>query len=226
MWTITRRGGEGGSGTASERTRPGRRRGRQAAAFSTVAAESAGEEDRPGAREAQAVLRRGGEVELVPAGVRAAVDDRDADGPPGVAQRDLRAARQRLARDAERVRRQRPAAAQMPAVQARPVPRRARAAVDVQPADVPAGGLPAHADDGAARPARVEAEGEGAAGGGALAVDRPPAGAGAALQRDGAAGVGAGGAAAPRRAGAGDDVQAAAGDRDVARAGSGALGGR
>src|SRR3954464_12803612 len=103
MWTITRRGGEGGSGTASERTRPGRRRGRQAAACSTVAAESAGEEDRPGAREAEAVLRRGGEVELAPADVGPAVDDRHADGPPGVAQRDLRAARPRLARDAQRV---------------------------------------------------------------------------------------------------------------------------
>src|SRR3954447_13039915 len=213
MWTITRRGGEGGSGTASERTRPGRRRRRQAAAFSTVAAESAGEEDRPGAREAEAVLRRGGEVELAPADVRAAVDDRHADGPPAVAQRHLRAARQRLARDAGRVRRRRPAAAEMAAVQARPVPRRAHAAVDVQPADVPAGGLPAHADDRAAGPARVEAENKGAAGGGAVAVDRPPAGAGAALQRDGAAGVGAGDPAAHQRAAGGDDVQAAAGER-------------
>src|SRR3954469_6195203 len=214
MWTITRRGGEGGSGTASERTRPGRRRGRQAAACSTVAAESAGEEDRPGAREAQPVLRRGGEVELAPADVGPAVDDRHPDGPPAVAQRHVRAARQRLARDAERVRRQRPAAAEVPAVQARPVPRGERSAVDVQPADVPAGGGPAHADDRPARPARGGAGGEGAAGGGAVAVDRAPAGAAAALQRDGAAGGGAGDAAAHERTASGDDVQAATADRD------------
>src|SRR5262249_37672102 len=146
------------------------------------------DQDRAGAREPDAVLRRRGEVELAAASERPAVHDRDADGPPAVAQRDLRAARQRLVGDAQRARRQRPAAAEMAAVEARPVPRRLGAAEDVQAPDVLVRRARADADDGAARLARAEAEGERAARAGALAVDRVPPPARAALQRHGLTG--------------------------------------
>ena len=67
--------------------------------------------------------------------VGAAVDHRHADAPAVVAQRDLRAARQRLVRDAELGVAQRAAAAGLLAVEAGAVPGGERLAVDVQPAD-------------------------------------------------------------------------------------------
>src|SRR3954470_18076569 len=95
--------------------------------------------DRPGAAEAEPRLRRRGEVELAVAGVRAAVDDRHADGPPAVAQRPLRPARQRLVGHAERAGRERPAAREVRAVEPRAVPRGRGRAVDAQKAHLVVG---------------------------------------------------------------------------------------
>src|SRR6478736_3775504 len=188
MWTITRRARDG-SGTAPERTRLARRLRR-----------SVGHEDRPRAREPDPVLRRGGEVELAVAGERPAVHDRHAHGPPAVAERHLRAARQRLVRDPEGARRQRPAAAEPAAVQAGAVPRRLCVAEDVQAADVLARGAGADAHRGAARLARAKVERERAARPGAVAIDRVPAAARAALEGDGLAGGSAADVPADERA--------------------------
>src|SRR3954465_14839880 len=75
-----------------------------------------GRPDRAGAAEAQAGLGGRGEIELAVAGIGPAVDDRHADGAPAVAQRDLRAAGQRLVGDAERAGRQRATAGEVAAV--------------------------------------------------------------------------------------------------------------
>src|SRR5512144_457608 len=77
---------------------------------------SARDEDGPDAAESQPVLRRRRQVELAPARVRAAVDDAHPDHPPPMAERQWRAARQRLVRHPELAGPQRPAAAQVVAV--------------------------------------------------------------------------------------------------------------
>src|SRR5205814_5174176 len=69
--------------------------------------------------EAQASAGRRRQVVLAAGDVRAAVDDRDADGAPVVAQRHPGAARQALVGDAERARRQAAAAGKVAAVEAR-----------------------------------------------------------------------------------------------------------
>ena len=94
--------------------------------------------------------RGGRQVELAAADVRAAVDDAHADHAVAPAQGHARAARQRLVRDAERARRQAPAARQLVAVQAGAVPRHRGAAVDVEPPDLALRGVDEHAQPGAA----------------------------------------------------------------------------
>src|SRR4051794_2494226 len=207
-----------------------RRLGHDTRAYAALLTALPRHEDRADAREAEAVLRRGGEVELAAAGVRAAVDDRHTDGAPVVAQRHLRPARQRLVGDTDRAGCQRAAAPQVTTVQAGSVPRHLRVAVDVEAPDALAGRPGADAHGGAAGRLRAEAEREAAAGGGPVAVDRVPPPAGAALQSDVPAGGGADDAARDERAAAGDDVQAPAGDGDIARGGfgrrTGGVGGR
>src|SRR4051794_30210244 len=151
-----------------------------------------GRPDRAGAAEAQAGLGGRGEVELAVAGVRPAIDDRHADGAPAVAQRDLRAAGQRLVGDAERPRRQRPAAGEVTAVQAGAVPRGDGGAVHAEAPDgvigagVPRVAAEEHAQRPGAGPRRAVAQRVAAAGVGAIAVEGAPALAAAGLQDDGA----------------------------------------
>src|SRR4051794_19908357 len=128
------------SGRARARSRPRRSRPDRG---------SARRQDRAGAVEADAARGRAGEVVLAVADVGPAVDDRDADGPPPVAQRDARAARERLVGDAERADAERAAAAEVVAVEAGAVPRRAGGAVHVGAAD----GLVGRADATAAEDA-------------------------------------------------------------------------
>src|SRR3954466_7113791 len=77
-----------------------------------------GDLDRPVAAEAQLAGGRGGEVVLAPAHVGPAVDDRNAHDAAAVAERHLRAARERLVGHAQRARLQRSAAAQLVAEKA------------------------------------------------------------------------------------------------------------
>src|SRR3954466_13888160 len=79
--------------------------------------------DRAVAAEPQAVRGRLGEVVLATGHVRPAVDDPDAHDAPMVAERDLGTAGERLVRAPEVAGVERAAAAEVPAVQAGPVPR-------------------------------------------------------------------------------------------------------
>src|SRR3954452_22329794 len=92
---------------------------------------SAGRQDDAGRAEAQLLLRRRGQVELAPGDVRAAVDDADPDAAPVVAERHLRAARERLVGDAHHAVGQPATAPEAAAVEAGPVPGRDGASVHV-----------------------------------------------------------------------------------------------
>src|SRR4051812_1617565 len=136
--------------------------------------------------EVQPLRGRGREVELTPAHVGTAVDHRHAHDATAMAQRDLRAAGQRLVRDAEPARGQRAATAQPVPVQARPVPGRVRRPVHVQApqlarepvAETDARGSAQRAPDAFAQHVAAGAVG-------AIAVQRDPARVALDLQRGG-----------------------------------------
>ena len=139
---MTRRGCSGGCVSnlpSVRRGHDGPRRGAQLATSS--------EPTPPKCRRARVA---DGQVELAAADVGAAVDDAHADHAVAPAQGHVRAARQRLVRDAERAGRQAPAARQLVAVQAGAVPRHRGVAVDVEPADLAPRGVDEDAQPGAA----------------------------------------------------------------------------
>src|SRR4051812_37400600 len=98
----------------------------------------------------EALLRRLGEVEVAAADVGAAIDDRDGDRAAAVAQPDLGSTGQVLVRDPEGPGLQGPAAREGAAIEARPIERGGRRAVD---------GDPPHRGRGPGYPAVVDAVG-------------------------------------------------------------------
>src|SRR5215216_7054647 len=173
------------------------------------------------AAEAEPRGGRLGQVVLAPADVRPAIDHRHAHLAVAALERDHRAARQRLVRDAEAAGVERAAAARAVAVETGPVPRGVRHAVDVQAAE-PAlarhdarGVGDAHAYAPADGAPEALAQPVAAGGVGAIALEGVPASVAPRLERDRQAGDRRHDAARDDRAPAGADVQPAVAHGDL-----------